>query len=327
MSEQASMVDADGNYQVENPMEALPVDEPTIDQEANTEEGGGHPLFEDFDENLRRDNKSAEDKEASDPLITDIEPVVEGAVEPRDDESRFQYWQSKHDQKASEAKAMESRLKELEDVVPIANYIRENPEALQSIAGHLSGNTQSVPAQAESKGLPQKPERPVKPASFDASEAYMDPESESAKYQQKLENYRDSMIDYYEEKDAYRQEQEMAQQQAYQQQQEEMRKRNYYNGVQSDLVNKHGYTPEKAQAFMQYYSSPDSLSLDNLVMLDKMKNAPSKEQIALKQRQDEMNRSNNRVNVPPPAGIASGEAPPQMSEEDLFSQALLQNKR
>ena len=324
MSEQASMVNADGDYNIEDPMGTLPVEEPTIDQEAKTE-GEGHPLFEDFDGDLRRGNQSAE--EASEPLITDIEPVTQGDVEPRDDESRFQYWQSKHDQKASEAKAMESKIKELEDVIPIANYIRENPDALQSVAGHLSGNSPSVPAQAESKGLPKKPERPSKPASFDASEAYMDPESESAKYQQKMENFRDSMIDYYEEKDTYRQEQDMAQQQAYQAQQQEQSKKNYYNGVHSDLVSKHGYSPGKAQEFMQYYSSPESLSLDNLVLLDKMKSAPSKDQVALRQRQDEMNRSNNRVNVPPPAGIASGEAPQQLSEEDLFSQALLQNKR
>ena len=222
---------------------------------------------------------------------------------------------------------MAEQLKELEDIAPIANYIKQNPDSLQSVAGHLSGKPQSVPVQAESNGLPQKPERPKKPANFDASEAYMDTESDSYKYQQSVDNYRDDMIDYYGQMDEHRQQQDKVAQQQYQQQQAQAQQANYYNGIKTDLVNKHGYAPEKAEEFMKFYSSPDSLSLDNLVKLDKLRTAPSQDELALRQRKNEMNRTNARVNVPAPAGIAAGQAPPQMSEEDSFNASLLGNKR
>ena len=318
MSEETSMVDAEGNYHVDNPMEPQ---EPTISLTGTEESVETQMQLDDFDDDLHRGNDSSK------PLVTDIEPVNQEGVEPKDDESRYQYWQSKHDQKASEATAMADRLQELENIAPIANYIKQNPEALQSVAGHLSGNPQTVPAQAESDGSPKKPERPNKPASFDASEAYMDPESDSYKYQQNVDSYRDDMIDYYGKMDDYRQDQDRIAQQQYQKQQAQAQQQNYYNGVHNDLINKHGYAPEKADEFMKFYSSPDSLSLDNLVKLDKLRNAPTQEQVALKQRANEMNRSNERVKVPAPAGIAAGQAPPQMNDEDQFNAALLGNKR
>ena len=261
------------------------------------------------------------------PIGNQDEAPAEGENTPKVDEGRFEYWQSRYDQKASEFSKLEEQLGQYQKIAPIAEYIQENPNVLQNVARSLSGDTQQVPAQAESNGLPQKPQRPVKPANYDPSEAYMDVDSTSYKYRQAMDDYRDGIIDYTEQMDTYRVQQAESQQKALQQRQAQYQQQREVDNMHNDLVNKYGYESSKAKEFIQYYSSPESLSLDNLVRLDKLRSAPSKAEVEQRQRVESMKQNQQKLSVPPPASAGSGYSEPQLTEEDAFNLGLMRNRK
>ena len=257
---------------------------------------------------------------------TEVEtPPVAPVEKPQ--EERYEYWQSKYDQKASEYNSMEQRIKELENVEPIARHIKDNPWVLDNVAKSLSGDTPVVAGQPESQGLPKKPQRPNKPSNYDPSEAYMDPESVSFKYRDSLDTYREDLVNYQEQKLNYQEQQNARQYEIQQKQQQEAMQKQEQQAMARNLTEQYGYTPEKASEFMKYYSSPDSISLDNLVALDRIRNAPSTAEVETRQKAEMMKNRQQRVAVPPPASVGGGENQPQYTDEDLFNLALMQNKR
>ena len=78
---------------------------------------------------------------------------------------------------------------------------------------------------------------------------------------------------------------------------------------------------------MQYYSSPESLTLDNLVRLDKMRSAPSQAEVEQRQTAEMMKQKQNTLSTPPPAGVVSAQSEPQINEEDAFNLGLMRNRR
>ena len=281
------------------------------------------------EENLMWDD-GAETNDVSEPA-TELEPTEQVQTpentEGNTDEQRYQYWQSRYDQKASEFDEMSKKLNEFENIAPIAEYIQSNPDVLKNVASSLSGDTPTVPSQEKSMELPQKPTRPTKPTNYDATEAVMDADSDSYKYRVSMEDFRDSMIDYQEQREVVAMEQLKAKESEIAQRQAEYQAEQNKNAMLGQLVNDYGYTPDKAQDFVQYYSSPESITLDNLVNLDKMRSAPSQQEVATRQKAQSMASRSEMAKVPTPAGIASGQAEPEYSEEDLFNMSLMANKR
>ena len=255
------------------------------------------------------------------------EPQVAEQPQETPQEERYEYWQSKYDQQASEYNRMQEKMKELENVAPIAKHIEANPWILDNVAQSLSGNTPEVAGNTESRGLPKKPERPSKPSNYDPSEAYMDPESSSFKYRDSLDNYREDLVSYQEDMESYREDQQNKQYEAQQRQQQEAMAVQQQEAMARNLQESYGYTPDRATEFIKYYSSPDSISLENLVALDRIRNAPSSAEVETRQKAEMMKNRQNRVNIPPPASIGGGENQPQYSEEDLFNLGLMQKKK
>ena len=58
-----------------------------------------------------------------------------------------------------------------------------------------------------------------------------------------------------------------------------------------------------------------------------MRSAPSQQEVATRQKAQSMASRSEMAKVPTPAGIASGQAEPEYSEEDLFNMSLMANKR
>jgi len=261
----------------------------------------------------------------ADDVAEQPQPVAESVEQPQ--EERYEYWQSKYDQKASEYNRMEEKIKEYENVAPIAKHIEENPWILDNVAQSLSGNTPEVAGKTESQGLPKKPERPSKPSNYDPSEAYMDPESTSFKYRDSLDNYREDLVTYQEDMETHRINEADKQYQLQQRQQQEAMAQQQQRSMQTNLQENYGYTSERANEFIQYYSSPESISLENLVALDRLRNAPSTAEVETRQKATMMKNRQNRVNIPPPASVGGGENQPQYTDEDMFNLGLMQNKR
>jgi len=246
---------------------------------------------------------------------------------PKEDTSRFEYWQSKYDQKASEYNKLQDQMGQYEKVAPIANYIQENPDILKGVAKSLSGDTPTVADNNEQMASPKKPVRPAKPVNYDSSEAYMDSESASYKYREAIDNYRDEMIDYSDQAEQYRIRELQAKENQIRQAQQQYEAQRQTDNTRNELMGKYGYSPDKAQEFMQYYSSPDSLTLDNLVRLDKMRSAPSQAEVEQRQRAEMMKQKQNTLNTPPPAGVVSAQSEPQVNDEDAFNLGLMRNRR
>jgi len=272
------------------------------------------------------DQLESYDESLAPPTFQNLEEVPQEEA-PKEDTSRFEYWQSKYDQKASEYNKLQDELGQYEKVAPIANYIQENPDILKGVAKSLSGDTPTVADNNEQMASPKKPVRPAKPVNYDSSEAYMDSESASYKYREAIDNYRDEMIDYSEQAEQYRIRELEARENQIRQAQQQYEMQRQTDNTKNELMGKYGYSPDKAQEFLQYYSSPDSLTLDNLVRLDKMRSAPSQAEVEQRQRAEMMKQKQNTLNTPPPAGVVSAQSEPQVNEEDAFNLGLMRNRR
>jgi len=173
------------------------------------------------------------------------------------DERRFQYWQSEADKAKNEIAQLKAQL-------------NQQPQPQQA-----------QPAPAEQKPVeefPPAPEKPKAPVGFNRAEANEDPNSASAQYLNQLDEWRDDIIQYNSLKNEYQtalvseqlQNQEKARQdeikraQAYQQQQQQV------NQVHQRVQGEFGLTAEEATEFVQTMSSPESLTMDNLVQLYRM---------------------------------------------------------
>tara|TARA_R110002012_G_scaffold312393_1_gene523064 strand:- start:3778 stop:4719 length:942 start_codon:yes stop_codon:yes gene_type:complete len=313
MSEQTQNLDAEAT---EPNYFDLGGEAPIQESDSGQEQEAPNPVneLESYDENL------------TPPTFQNLEETSEESA-PKEDTSRFEYWQSKYDQKASDYNKLQEEMGQYEKVAPIANYIQENPDILKGVAKSLSGDTPSVADTNEQMASPKKPERPAKPVNYDSSEAYMDVDSASFKYRESVDKYRDEMIDYSEQAEQFRVREMEARENQIRQAQQQYEAQKQSDGMRNELMGKYGYTPDKAQQFMQYYSSPDSLTLDNLVRLDKMRSAPSQAEVEQRQKAEMMKQKQNTLNTPPPAGVVSAQSEPQINEEDAFNLGLMRNRR
>jgi hypothetical protein len=233
------------------------------------------------------------------------EPVsTPDTIEAKEDDSQFNYWQSQADKTKAEMEALKAEM-----------------EALKSQSAQ--------PKQEISEPKLVKPTKPVKPGDYDYSEALADPESASAKYLASKEDYLEQMSDYVLKKDELREEQMTKAQQ-------EQLARQQHQETLNELQMKFNYTPEQANDFVKTMSSPESLSLDNLVKLHQLNqgNGPQiTEQVSqeAQQKQQLMNQRQEKLSIPKPIGVQQGQSvqSPSKNVEDKMMDAMLSdyNKR
>jgi hypothetical protein len=248
---------------------------------------------------------SSEEVIQEEAAFVESEPVsTPDTIEAKEDDSQFNYWQSQADKTKAEMEALKAEM-----------------EALKSQAAQ--------PKQEISEPKLVKPTKPVKPVDYDYSEALADPESASAKYLASKEDYLEQMSDYILKKDELREEQMTKAQQ-------EQLARQQHQETLSELQTKFNYTPEQANDFVKTMSSPESLSLDNLVKLHQLNqgNGPQiTEQVSqeAQQKQQLMNQRQEKLSIPKPIGVQQGQSvqSPSKNVEDKMMDAMLTdwNKR
>ena len=236
--------------------------------------------------------------------------VVEGeptetqtAMEPKNDPDQFQYWQSQADKRAAEVDMLKSQMAE------VMTKVSQSAEA----------------APVEKETVLEKPVKPSKPADFDRSEALTDPDSASARYLAKQESYLEAMSEYVaSSNDRIMQTMTKAQQE----QQAIARDQK----VMSDLQSKYNYTPQQASDFVAQMSSPDSLSLDNLVQLHQLRMNNGSQQVIqvtpeAQQKAAVMNQRNEKLSIPKPIGVQPGasDQSPTKNVEDKMMDAMIGN--
>jgi len=182
-------------------------------------------------------------------------PQQEANVEvPQDnDEVRFQYWQSQ------------------------ADKMKNERDQLQQQFNHLA--TQQQPAQVETEPVeeaepefPAPPEKPQKPYNFSMDEAVSDPSSESAKFVQSEQGWRDQMDEYknlqFEYQMAMMQDERekirTERQNDIQRRDAETKQTEQLNGIRSQVMDQFRVDSQVADDFVKVMSDPSSISLDNL---------------------------------------------------------------
>jgi hypothetical protein len=211
---------------------------------------------------------------------------------------RYQYWQSKHD-----------KLK--------ADYERVLQQQQQ--AQPVQQQQQNVVSQP----VPDKPSRPSKPQNYSPEEAYTDPTSDSFKYRVAVDDYNEKYQEYLD----YYNEQMQQRERAYQQQ---AREQELINQTKQEVMYEYGLDAKQAEDFLVTMSSPDTMSLENLVSYYRfLKGNSQPPQTQQQQQSASVNPIQRPAAPPPPAGVisAAGNGMQQPSEEDAFIQSMINYRR
>jgi hypothetical protein len=225
---------------------------------------------------------------------------------PRDDSTRFEYWQSQADKAKGELNALRQELE----------YYRSNPNPAEQ-SSVSNGQPQAYPQQGLQEPSLKEPTAPERPHSYNEVDAYNDPQSESFKYRVAKESYRDKYMDFLTKKDQAREQEMQAQYQAQMQQQQTQM---VQQQAMSHAVNNFGWEQNKAMEFVRWSQNPENLTLDNLAKLFELRTNPNP---VVKQRTEEMQNQANRLSVPKTAVVQTGQAEQPKSDEQMFSDALL----
>lgn len=265
------------------------------------EESSEYPVIniDDTEETTEQQEEAAEQQEEQKPPVDPQDPTGK----------RFSYWQSEAAKAKNELNVLKQQLEILTPYIPVIRYIQENPEIIEKIEGSLGQNQQEPQL--------QRPTPPPKPANYNPIEAYNDPESESFKWREANEAYREQLADYLLKMEELRQE-------AFRKAQEErafIEQRNQqYKQAATILATQYNMSEPDIVEFIQKYSDPKSISLDNLVklyMLEKGQIQSNQKLNSIAQRQSKK--------VPLPAGIGSAaETVTQISDEDVFNASIKQ---
>ena len=138
---------------------------------------------------------------------------------------------------------------------------------------------QQAQAQPEPQKFPDAPGKPDKPRNYSREEAYSDSNSESARYLDEVEEWRDNMDEY---KDLRHQydiavvedrmiQTERARVEDIKRQQFAAQKRSQLGAVDQVVRQKYGLSADESKQFITEMSSDKSLTMDNLVQLWRMK--------------------------------------------------------
>jgi len=245
------------------------------------------------------------------------EKVAGEEVIPKADQNQYQYWQSQYDKAQRELESMKSSYEGLKDMEPIAKYIKDNPAVLDGVESSLSnGMPTGNPLKGNQVEPLKKPERPTKPANYDAIDAYSDPDSDSYKYRDSVDGYRDDMISFQEQRhtdmmgrveDEYRTRAE---------------KQNM-DTLRTQLGTTFEFSTDQTDDFIKVMSDPNSMSLENLVSLYKMKQAPDREVAKNLRKAEQMRLQNEKLKIAPSVGIAPAESQEEVLAEDGIMDAMI----
>tara|TARA_Y100000361_G_C11157684_1_gene345273 strand:+ start:578 stop:1477 length:900 start_codon:yes stop_codon:yes gene_type:complete len=231
-------------------------------------------------------------------------------AQDKNDERRFQYWQSEADKAKNENAQLRAQVQQMSQAQQV----------------------NQAPVQEEkAEEFPPPPEKPKTPHGFNRAEALEDPGSKSAQYLNELDEWRDNIIQYNSLKSDYQaalineqmQKQEdrrktaIANQQAYQQQRAQMNE--VYNRVQGE----YGLSNEEATEFVQTMSSPESLTMDNLVQLYRMQKG-SGQTTQPAGPSDTFNQQARAQQVPSPMGVLPAQSNEQnVSQEEQIMDSII----
>ena len=210
-------------------------------------------------EDFFRVNKIDEEVQPEEPMLPDQvaqESVPEQKTEEEDNDTvRYQYSQSEADKARNELESLKKQ-------------VTEQPQ------------TQEAAKQEESyESFPPPPAKPAKPGGFSREEAWSDPSSQSAKYLDEVDQWRDSMDEYSSLKQDYNvavinEEREKLTVERQNIQRRQAEKEAYDNNVTmigDHLAKTYNASANEIKDFVDVMDKPESVTVDNLFQLYRMR--------------------------------------------------------
>jgi|3_EtaG_2_1085321.scaffolds.fasta_scaffold00087_51 hypothetical protein len=244
-------------------------------------------------------------------------PLVQETPEQdaRNDERRYQYWQSQAAKRENELQALKQEL-ETTKTAPATQAPEEAAETVQE--------------------FPPPPMAPKKPTRFSREEAWSDPSSESAKYLDEKESWDTDIGQYNELKHQYDlalMQEKLDKQSTFLQEQEQQRQNKIQQGRQMQQISEHvrghyGFTPDETNEFIKTMSNPESISMDNLVQLFRMRQAGNHQSEAPKGPSENFQQSRNAQQIPSPMGVMPAQGnQPARNDADTIMDDLINNHK
>lgn len=191
---------------------------------------------------------------------------AESNVDPND-ANRYQYWQSQAMKAQNELQSIQKQWG------PVVQQATLNAQQAQA-----APNADTQPVQEEQ--FPEPPVKPTKPRSFSRADALEDPSSDSARYLDEVDEWRDDIDNYNTLKADYNAAVVEEKMQSLEDDRQKAigiaKKRNaenqQKNQIHTHVTQKYQMSPEDAAKFVEWGSHPENLSMDNLVQLYKIQN-------------------------------------------------------
>ena len=301
--------------------EVTPEVKGTPESEPVTE--GINPLEGFFRANGVEPEEQTDDPFATDEIVPASPPQEQEQVvqeKPEDnDEKRYQYWQSEADKARNENAQLAQRLQALEQ------------QANQSQPTVDDGVE-------DDRSFPPPPPKPSKPRNFSRSEALEDPSSESAKYMDDVDEWRDEMDDYNrlqseynlaiveEEKQKMQDERDniMRQQAEAQQRQQQMA------DIHTHLKTQYQASDEEIAQFVDIMDKPEAVTHDNLFKLYRLQSGnqttPVQQQgqpLTETNKNDSFEQMKRAQQVPTSMGVIPSQGNTTGSQEDSMMDSMI----
>ena len=220
------------------------------------------------------------------PVQTTQQPAQE---QTSNDDKRYQYWQSQADKYKNELDSLKSQRVQAPAVPPVQPPVQQ--EAAEE--------------------FPPPPPKPNRPRHFNRDEAYADPQSDSARYLDDVEEWRDDMSEYNNLKTQYQgavmeekiQDMQQERVREAQRQQYEQERNIQSSKIKEHVMGAYGMSENETTDFMNRMSDPKSLTIDNLVQLYRIQQGGGVQQQQPAAPSSEFQQVQNAQQVPSPMGV------------------------
>ena len=269
-------------------------------------------LIDDFFRANKMDTPSEAQPEPS-PVEAPTEVATEEESPIDNDVKRYQYWQSEADKARNENAQLAQRLEALE-----AQASQSQPDDMEPIEEELT--------------FPDPPGKPGKPAGYSRADALDDPSSESAKYLDAVDKWRDDMDEYNRLHQQYTQAVMVEERQKIQEEQREAlriqaERETYSNNMaqmKQHLQNNYQASDDEIAKFVEVMDDPKNITVDNLFQLYRMQNGnvgtQPMTQTAPSESFDQRKRAQS---VPTPMGVVPGQSSSQPNSNDSLMDSML----
>jgi len=190
------------------------------------------------------------------PVETTEEANPEVPTQADNEQVRYAYWQSQADKSKNE----------------LENVKKTNEVLTQQLTSLMQGSAQpQQPEQKETEEFPPPPDKPQRPLSFNREEAYTDPSSESAQYQNAVETWRDDMDEYNRLEREYnmaliqseRQEMETSQTKYREAQEQQAREQEQMTEMRNQARQQFNASDQEFDEYVKMMADPQSMSFEN----------------------------------------------------------------